>query len=329
MHNLLLSHRMDQVRAEAAKQCLYRDKACSAKCALALTFILLAVVPCSVSADLDGGLWQAVERQDADAVKKLLAQGAKVDCRNAVGRTPLILAAEAGNLEITRVLVDSGADVNGRSQTPTGSTVLSFAVEKGNLKLVEFLLERGAKIDGQGNNGVTPLYYAVANDKLEAARFLLERGADPNKLALRNNLGNLLTPLMAAVIKGNTNMVELLLARGARLEKRNNRGGTVLMEAAKQVPVEIIQLLLARGANVNATGPYGHTALIYSAYNGRTETAKLLLAAGADPLATATDSEDPDEPYGRYGADTLARQQGHRETQAIIVAAQERAKARL
>ncbi len=268
-------------------------------------------------------LFTATERGDLAAVKARLATGDPVDARNDRGWTPLMTAAKAGNPEMVKFLIEKGADVNAKSTSVTGSTVLSFAAEGSNLVVLGELLAHGAKINAPSSSGSTPLYFAVANHLTAVAEALLSAGADIEAGGHTDATGAHYTPLIAAACSGDMAMVELLLAKGARIERASNNGDTALMAAAKYEHPDIVKLLIAKGANVKAAGPKGHTALIYAAYNGRLENMKLLLAAGADPMATATDSDVPGGP--RYDAATLARQQNHPEALTLILDAQAKA----
>jgi len=286
---------------------------------LIIGFLAISLLKC-LADDLDASLFMAIEKGDSAAVKDLLAKGARVDARNELGWTPLIVAVKEDRFEIVSNLVEKGADVNARSTSTVGSAVLCFAASAGDLKVIQFLLDHSADIEIQSKNGTTPLYAAVTEKKLDVARFFLAKGADPNKLAYRNEQGIVSTPLMFAAWLNDTEMVDLLLRNGGHLEKRCNDGSTTLMLAAKIAGPEMIKLLITKGANVNATGPKGHTALIYAAYNGKLETVKLLLVAGANPSAKATDSDDPDAKD--YDAAHLAEQQGYPEIQRIIIETQ-------
>lgn len=284
----------------------------------------LASLTSARALDPNAALLAAAKTGDFSAAEKSIGQGAAVDARNEDGWTPLIFAAQRGDFAMVKLLVSKGADVNAQTSTAIGSRVLAFSTEGRDLKLMEFLLEHGARINDRGRNGNTALYQAATQAQEDVVRFLLEKGADPNQLALRNERGNVFTPVFGAALKGHVKITELLLDKGGRLERRNNRGSTVLMEAAKLAHPEVVRLLIARGANVNATGPQGHTAFIYAAYNGQVEALKLLLAAGADPHAQATDAVYPNDGW-TYGAEKLARQQGHPEALALILEAQKRA----
>ncbi|HEY0878695.1 MAG TPA: ankyrin repeat domain-containing protein [Zeimonas sp.] len=100
--------------------------------------------------------------------------GTRVDVPNARGETAAMLAALQGNLEIVRLLVDKGAEVNRPGWTP-----LHYAAVSGNVDLLRYLLERNAYIDAQSPNRSTPLMMSARHDRVDAARMLVEAGADP------------------------------------------------------------------------------------------------------------------------------------------------------
>ncbi|MDB6032682.1 MAG: hypothetical protein JWM16_3020 [Verrucomicrobiales bacterium] len=270
-------------------------------------------------------LFLAVKLNDPDAVKIALLGGVSMDTRNDQGRTALIVAASTGNLEMTKLLVEHGADVNARTTTEIGSTVLCFAIEGRNLQVLDYLIERGANVDGTSKNGQTPLHYAAAHGLNDFVGSLLRHGADPDLFGIPDTKGNLTTPLMAAAANGHFETVQLLVEEGAQLEKANNVGDTVLMDVCKRPYPEIVKLLIEKGANVNAMGQDGYTALIYAAYQGQVETIRLLLSAGANPLATATDHLTPNARQARYDAADLAQQNGHLEALLLVLRAQEQA----
>jgi CDP-diacylglycerol---serine O-phosphatidyltransferase len=91
------------------------------------------------------------------------------------------------------------------------------------------------------------------------------------------------TLLMAAVEESNLPVVELLLARGAALEKRDQHGETALTIAADMGFEEAVEVLLAAGADANAANGAGDTALDIAEEHGAQDIAALLLRSGAKP----------------------------------------------
>lgn len=100
---------------------------------------------------------------------------------NAVGESPLMMAALKGQLEWCKRLIERGADIN-----KTGWTPLHYAATSGSMRIIELLLEHHAFIDAQSPNGSTPLMMAALYGHPQVVRLLLESGADP---LLKNEQG--------------------------------------------------------------------------------------------------------------------------------------------
>ena len=85
----------------------------------------------------------AVRKGDAAAVKAVLDQGVEVDARFRYDRTALSFAADRGSVEIVKMLLERGADVNAKD-TFYNATAMVWALEKGNVEIVRLLLDKGA-----------------------------------------------------------------------------------------------------------------------------------------------------------------------------------------
>ncbi len=217
-----------------------------------------------------------------------MRSGASTSARNATGWTPLIVAVRSGNLKLSRLLIDHGADVNARSLTVTGSSVFHFATGTGNCDLLRVLASRGGVINVIQRDGISPLARAVALDRVDVVECVLDLGADPNSHGNRGNHGEWITVLGLAAVRQDTNAAATLLRHGARIDQPSNHGNTPLMLAARESNhLAMVRWLLARGANPRARGIHGHTALIYAAFHGDLAVVDTLLAAGADPKAVA------------------------------------------
>jgi ankyrin repeat protein len=265
-----------------------------------------------------------VEAGNVATVGRLLAEGANPEARNPRGWTPLIIAANTGNVAIARLLIEKGANVNARTTSTNASTVLCFAAQKDDPDLLDVLVQHGAQINARGQNGLTALYVAVMRNNERSVKYLIAKGARLDQLAYMDARGHLYTALMVAAFNGNVRLTELLLNNGANLEKRNNFGNTALMEAALAPQPEQLKFMIEHGANVNARSPKGHTALTYAVESGRTENIKVLLAAGAVPHATIRFTGDPDE--DGWDLVRLANLQGNPEAVQLILEAQKQTK---
>ena len=80
------------------------------------------------------------------------------------GLTPLMEAASGGYVDVGRVLLDKGADVNAPPVPSSRDTALTIAADKGHQKFCDLLLSRGAIVEVRNKKGSTPLWLA-ANGK--------------------------------------------------------------------------------------------------------------------------------------------------------------------
>jgi ankyrin repeat protein len=144
--------------------------------------------------------------------------GADEDGENE-GKASLHAAAEEGNIDIVRSLLEQGMDINGRNakhQTP-----LDRAAHKGNVDVVRLLIERGAEVDSRDDLGWTPLHKASYSGQLEVSRVLVDHGANVNARE-RDHY----TPIHLSAEQGHLGIVKLLLERGADIHALNSDGQT-------------------------------------------------------------------------------------------------------
>jgi ankyrin repeat protein len=94
------------------------------------------------------------------AVKTLLRKGANIELRDDMGRTPLSYAVEMGNVAVTRILIEWGADVESKDKEQ-GWTPLLWAIGQTNQVIARLLLEKGANPESSDNSGHTPLSLAI------------------------------------------------------------------------------------------------------------------------------------------------------------------------
>ncbi len=224
-------------------------------------------------------LYIAIGQGNLPAVKALLAQGADPEARNLLQMRPMIIAAGSGQVEAVKLLLEAGAKVDG--ETPYGSA-LTFAEMGPNPEVTRFLLEKGADVNARRPDGITVLMLAARNGHTAIARELLSRKADLNA---RDNDGA--TALMYAARDGRTETARFLLDQGAPVDGVDSQGRTALMGAAVNGHADTVRMLLERGARVNARDKQGRTALlIAAAYGDHPEVIRALLDGGADRQLT-------------------------------------------
>lgn len=156
---------------------------------------------------------------------------------------------------------------------------LFSAVRRDDGRTILTLLLRGLDPNTPDEAGRSALSLAMANDALDAAKALL---ASPElKVDLRNAQDE--SPLMLAALRGQTDLVRLLIKRGADV---NKTGWTPLHYACTGTTdhqLDIVKILLDENAYIDAESPNGSTPLMMAAMYGKTEVARLLLEEGADP----------------------------------------------
>lgn len=159
----------------------------------------------------------------------------------------LLKAASTGDATKVTSLLDAGADINyhSKDKQATGRTALSEAAIQGHLEVIRLLLERGADLDWRDRAvGFTPLGWAANQGHESCVEALLEAGADPN-LATPEFLH---TPLMAAAQRGHLPIVKLLVAAGANVNAATSDGRTALSIAQERKHDDIATLLAEIGA---------------------------------------------------------------------------------
>lgn len=154
---------------------------------------------------------------------------------------------------------------------------LLAAVLQNDAQKIANLARQGTDLNGANDQGMPPLHIALQQESWTAAQALIAQPKTDVNLAN----GNGETPLMLAAIKGRLDLVKLLIARGAYV---NREGWTPLHYAASngqpgQLP--IIRLLLEQYAFINARSPNDSTPLMMAAGYGSPEAVKLLIDEGA------------------------------------------------
>lgn len=155
-------------------------------------------------------LLYAIKGNDLDGVRKLLQSGAAANAKDGLGTPLLQIAAEAGYVAITQLLLTHGADPNQMNRV--GQVPLAFATRFHHLEIVKLLLESGADPNLTGEHyRLTPLMGAAVGGDKEIGRLLLEAGA---RMSVTDSV-NQCTALHWAMFYGNILFAKMLLYEGA------------------------------------------------------------------------------------------------------------------
>lgn len=248
------------------------------------------------------------------AVARLLIErGADVNAQTRTGKTPAFRPPSSNAGSKGEGIIRGGWPERGeRDPTPGAKTPLLYAAREGHLELVRLLINAGAEIEKADADGVTPLLMAILNNQLPVARFLIDQGANVNAMDWYGQ-----TPLWAAVdirnldVPGPTrdngvdraaalDLIRELLARGANPNARTKEyppqrrwitrlgslswvdftGQTPFLRGALAGDVIVMRLLVEHGADPNI-----------ATFNG---TTPLMAAAGVNWVVAQTYDEGPE-----------------------------------
>lgn len=305
---------------------------------LALAGMVLAVLPCIALgrtsgptgdpnlplADGSTPLAWAIERQDGDGVRQLLARGAKPDNPTHPSVAPLIIACQYGDPLILGLLLDARADVG--AALADGLTPLALCAGSAPAGILGRMIAAGAAVDRADERGQTPLMWAAARARIDNIHLLVDRGAAINRRTAQG-----FTPLFFALKSGDAQAPVVVLAAGGDPDYVGPDGTSVVQLAMYQQQYAFAARMIERGVNLAAYDRQGNQLLHAAVRANQPGLVKLLLAKGADPNALTGPprvkwrfernfkSGDYEEP--RKSALLIAAEQGSADLMKLLVAA--------
>jgi ankyrin repeat protein len=209
----------------------------------------------------------------------------------------LLLASIYGETSTVASLVTAGAKTSSLSNK--NRTPLMLAAQYGHLTTVKALLDTkkqrpqgtfralmftaqnalefcstlmGNNLNQVDNLGYSALMYAAESGYTDVICLLVGRGANTS---LKNKLGN--TALMLAAQNGRLNVVEYLINQQAKINTQNMQGNTALMLAAQNGRLNVVEYLINQQAKINTQNMQGNTALMLATENGQYSIVSILI----------------------------------------------------
>ncbi len=240
--------------------------------------------------DISGAtpLHEAVRYGRVDIARLLLASGANVNAMDSIGKTPILLIIpSAAQQNMYPLLLVHKANVNQKDMY--GDTVLHVATMANvPVNTLSLLVSNGASVNERNKEGVTPLALAIETMHPEQVKFYSKSGADIYAEDMKGN-----TPLTKALESDSRKMLETLIT-GSNIAATDSSGNTALHIAIeKDAPLDYIRYLVDAGSDVNARNKNGDSVLFVTVQKNRRDAGDLLLEKNADIFATNTQNDSP------------------------------------
>lgn len=177
----------------------------------------------------------SMELGDVRQAERWLDAGMPPDFMGSRIGSGLMIGAWEGKLELMRLFISRGADIN--LINANGESAIALAAWRGQLEAVKWLLERGARINAPAKKW-SALHYAVFSGHKDVVDYLIEQGADINAQSTNGS-----TVLMMAVYEGHQDLARKLIEKGADRTPKNDWGDGALEWAMRQNRLEIARMV--------------------------------------------------------------------------------------
>jgi len=176
-----------------------------------------------------------MELGDVKAATAWLDAGLPPDFMGSRIGSGLMIGAWEGNIELMRLFISRGADIDLRNAN--GESALALAAWHGQTAAAQWLIERGARLNAPGKHW-SPLHYAVFGGHEAMTDYLLAQGADIEARTINGS-----SVLMMAVYEGREALVRKLIEKGASTDVRNDWGDGAMEWAMRNNQLGIARMV--------------------------------------------------------------------------------------
>ena len=245
-------------------------------------------------------LQRAVIRGDVTAVNNLLKRGANANAVPLASapdqRTPLVIACASGGLAIIKLLIEGGADVNGKNGDITPLLAATRDTWSGRFDVVTTLLTNGADVTALDNQQVSALHGAARSTDAALMQLLLEAGANINQVDVENY-----SALARAVQSGQTDNVLALLKAGAAYDVEGTVSLARALSLCREPDAQLIECVVSRTKS-DARDAQGNSPLHFCGMEDAAKFAEELILAGANVNAKNQAQQTPTMLAARAGS---------------------------
>ena len=214
---------------------------------------------CASGADIEsqstGNNTALVAAKTVEIAELLLDRGANLEAKNILGHTALTTAAAFGKYELSKLLLEAGADIRVSGMTVLGdddddelvesNSILVQAILNRSVELMRLYLDHGADPNGI-DNGLPAIFSCVVNNFVECVQVIVEYGVDPDEVHV-----NGFYPLHYASFSGYLDIVKYLIDDAkADINKLTSSGSSAVSLASGRGFLDVVKYLVSKGAKV-------------------------------------------------------------------------------
>ena len=206
--------------------------------------LLLSVLILDSCKPDENEIYNAVHYGQIETLRKSLRE---IDTNKPIkGEFLLFIAAEQGDLECIKLLLENGADINTQSNE-FKSSLLHYSIYRFPVEFINYLFDRGIDLELKDKDGLTALFLAIYEDEVDKAMRLIVLGADTQYSG--HNGVSIWGEIAFCIDDGYTEVASIALEHGGIIENSGSKNG--LYAAVLEGKYKYIEWLLKNGADPN------------------------------------------------------------------------------